>query len=104
MKRRRSIFKNIVAPIIGAMAILPTVATAVRHVLEGRGAETYKNVYGLDLHYTSVLIVIAALILCVIAVYVARAIYFWREARVGEFDIREVGASRLPIDSRDNSP
>jgi hypothetical protein len=104
MKRPRSIFKNIVAPIVGAMAILPTVVTAVRHVLEGRGAETYKNVYGLDLHYTSVLILIAALIFCVFAFYVARAVHFWREGRVGEFDIRKIGASWLPYVSRDNSP
>jgi hypothetical protein len=104
MKRPRSIFKNVVAPIIGAMAILPLLVTAVRHVLAGRGAETYKNVDGLDIHYTSVLILIAALVFWVIVAYVARAIYFWREACVGKFDIRRIRASPLPTDSRDNNP
>jgi hypothetical protein len=79
MKSRRSVFKTIVAPIIAAVVFMPTVAIAVWEVVHGRGAATYSNVYGLAIHYTSVLILFVALALVAFVAFIARAVYFWRE-------------------------
>jgi hypothetical protein len=61
MKRRRSVFKTAIAPIVVLVVFVPTLAVAVWMVLHGRGAESYSNVYGLAIHYTSVLIFVLAL-------------------------------------------
>ena len=79
MKSRRSVFKTIVAPLITAVVFMPTVAIAVWEVVHGRGAATYSNVYGLAIHYTSVLILFFALVLAALVAFIARAVYFWRE-------------------------
>ena len=79
MKSRRSVFKTIVAPVIAAVMFMPTVAIAVWEVAHGRGAATYSNVYGLAIHYTSVLILLFALALAALVAFIARAVYFWRE-------------------------
>jgi hypothetical protein len=78
MKGRRSIFKTVVAPIIAAAVVLPTLATALWAVLHGNGAVVYFNVYGLPISYTSVLISIAAVLLALGAAYVARLVYLRR--------------------------
>jgi hypothetical protein len=80
MKPRRSILKTIVAPIIVAVALIPTVAIAAWEVLHGRGAATYSNVYGLAIHYTSILIFLFALFLAAVAAYVARSIFLARRS------------------------
>jgi hypothetical protein len=72
MKRRRSVFKTVVAPIVVVVAFIPTLAISVWKVLHGRGAESYSNVYGLTIHYTSVLILAAAVIL-ILGVALSRA-------------------------------
>jgi preprotein translocase subunit SecY len=79
MKPRRSVFKTIVAPLITAVVFVPTVAMAIWEVAHGRGAATYSNVYGLAVHYTSVLIALFALALAALVAFIARAVYFWRE-------------------------
>ena len=90
MKLRRSVFKNIVAPIVVAVAFIPTLAIAVWKALHGRAAESYSNVYGLAIHYTSVLILVLALVLAVAVAYVARIIYFWRNAHDGTAKLRKI--------------
>jgi hypothetical protein len=46
MKRQRSIFKTVIAPIVVLVVAIPTLALVVYMVLHGRGAESYSNVYG----------------------------------------------------------
>jgi hypothetical protein len=79
MKTRRSVFKTVVAPVIAAVVFMPTVAIAVWEVAHGRGAAAYSNVYGLAVHYSSVLILFFALALAALVAFIARAVYFWRE-------------------------
>ncbi len=62
MKRQRSVFRTIVAPVVAAMVLFPTLAIAVWEVLHGRGAAVYSNVYGFTIHYTSVLIFLVSLL------------------------------------------
>jgi hypothetical protein len=78
MKRRRSIIKIVVVSVVFAAVFIPVVAAAVWQVLHGRGAAVYTNVYGLAIHYTSLLIMVAALILALGAAYIARLLYFRR--------------------------
>jgi hypothetical protein len=63
MKRRRSILKIVAISAVFAAVFLPIAAAAVWQVLHGRGAAVYTNVYGLAIHFTSLLIMVAALIL-----------------------------------------
>ena len=67
--------------------------------LHGRGAESYSNVYGLAIHYTSVLIFVLALVLAVAVAYVARIIYFWRNAHDGSAKLRKIELSASSDDS-----
>jgi hypothetical protein len=101
MKRQRSVFKTIVAPIVFAVAFIPTLAISVRAVLQGRGADVYSNVYGLAIHYTSLLIIVAALILALGAAYVARLLYFRRYGKGEVTELRELQPRTPYTDSGD---
>jgi uncharacterized membrane protein len=87
---RHSVFKTVIAPIVVLVVFVPTLAVAVWMVLQGRGAESYSNVYGLAIHYTSVLIFVLVLILGVAVAYVARFIYFWRNTHDGSAKLRKI--------------
>jgi len=102
MKRRRSVFKTVVAPIVVAVAFIPTLAIAVWEVLHGRGAKSYSNVYGLSIQYTSILIVVLALVLVVAVAYVARVVYFWRNDRDGAAKLRKIESLEPSIDPVDD--
>jgi hypothetical protein len=89
MKRGRSVLRTIVAPIVIAVVLVPTLVIAAYEVLHGRGAAVYTNVYGLAIHYTSVLILVAPLTFTLVVAYVARLVYFWRYGRGGVTELRE---------------
>jgi uncharacterized protein YqgC (DUF456 family) len=89
MKRRRSILKVVAISAVFAAVLVPIIAAAVWQVLHGRGAAVYTNVYGLAIHYTSVLIMVAALILALAVGYIARLVYFWRYGRGEVAELRE---------------
>ncbi len=100
MKRTRSVFKTIVAPIVIAVVFVPTLAIAVWEVLHGRGAAVYTNVYGLAIHYTSLLIMVAALIFTLAIAYIARLVYFWRYGRGEVTELQPRTAYSDPGDSK----
>jgi hypothetical protein len=99
MNRRRSVFKTVVAPIIAAVAIMPTFLIAVWEVLHGRGAATYSNVYGLPIHYTSVLIFASVFALAAAAMYIARLVYFWRSGHDKAAKLPTIGSLKSSADS-----
>jgi uncharacterized protein YqgC (DUF456 family) len=90
MKRRRSIVKMVVVSAVFAAVFIPVVAAAVWQVLHGRGAAVYTNVYGLAIHYTSILIMVAALILALGVAYIARLVYFRRYGNGEVTELREL--------------
>jgi uncharacterized protein YqgC (DUF456 family) len=90
MKRRRSIVKLVVVSAVFAAVFIPVVAAAVWQVLHGRGAAVYTNVYGLAIHYTSLLIMVAALILALGVAYIARLVYFRRYGNGEVTELREL--------------
>ena len=99
MKRRRSVFKTVIAPIVVIVVFIPTLAVAMWKVLHGRGAESYSNVYGLPIHYTSVLIFVLVLVLAIGVAYVARVMYFWRNAHDGTAKLRTIESLTSSDDS-----
>jgi hypothetical protein len=99
MKRQRSFFKTVIAPIVVLVVFVPTLALAVWMVLHGRGAESYSNVYGLAIHYTSVLIFVLATVFAVAVAYVARIIYFWRNGQDRTAKIRKIESLAASVDS-----
>jgi hypothetical protein len=90
VKRRRSVFKTVIAPIFVMVAIIPTLEIAVWKALHGRGATTYANVYGLPIQYTSLLILALVLVLALAVAYIARIVYFWRNGRDGAAKLRKI--------------
>ena len=98
MKRPRSVFKTIIAPIVVMVVFIPTLTISIWKVLHGRGAESYLNVYGLSIHHTSVLILATAVVLILGVAYVARVIHFWRYGEASA--IREQTPYTDPGDSK----
>jgi uncharacterized protein YqgC (DUF456 family) len=90
MKRRRSIVKIVSVSMVFAAVFIPVVAAAVWQVLHGRGAAVYTNVYGLAIHYTSLLIMVVALILALGVAYIARLLYFRRYGNGDVTELREL--------------
>lgn len=99
MNRRRSVFKTLVAPIVAAVAFVPTLAIAVWEVVHGRGAAAYQSVYGLAIPYTSVLILMLFLVLVLAVAYIARIVYLWRNGRDRTAKIRKIDSPPSSVDS-----
>jgi len=92
MKRRRSIVKTVAISTVFAVVFVPTLTISVWELLHGHGAAVYTNVYGLAIHYTSVLILVPALVAALVVAFVARLIYFWRGGHASGALIRKTGA------------
>jgi hypothetical protein len=102
MKRPRSIVKVVAISTVFAAAFIPVVATSVWQVLHGRGAAVYTNVYGLAIHYTSLLIMVAALILALGIAYIARLVLFRRYGNDKVTELRELKPRTPYIDPGDS--
>jgi hypothetical protein len=70
---------------IGAVLVVffvaPLVMRAIVQVTSGHGVDGYQNVYGLWISWTSLLIMVGAVILVLSIAAIARAIYHWRVKR-----------------------
>jgi hypothetical protein len=93
MKRPRSVFRTVVAPLIVATAVIPTLAIAVWETLHGHGAASYSNVYGLTIPFVSVLILVFVLVVALAVAYVARIVYFRGNQRDDGAKLHKVGSS-----------
>ena len=83
------------------MVLFPTLAIAVWEVLHGRGAAVYSNVYGLTIHYTSVLIFLGSLLAALGVAFAARLIYFWRNGHDGAARLRSIQSHPSSADLRE---
>jgi hypothetical protein len=102
MKRRRSVLKIAAISSVLTAIVVPTLAVAVWQVLHGRGAAVYTNVYGLAIHYTSVLIMVAAVVLTLGVAYLARVVYFWRHDYGEVTELRELQSQTPYTDPGDS--
>jgi hypothetical protein len=82
--------------------VVPTLAMAVWQVLHGHGAAVYTNVFGLAIHYTSVLTAVAAVVLTLGVAYIARLVYFWRHDYGEVTELRELQSQTPYTDPGDS--
>jgi hypothetical protein len=99
MKRPRSIFRTVVAPIVVAIGVAPTLAMAVWETVHGRGAASYSNVYGLNIPYVSVIILVVLVAVVMTVAYIGRIVYFWRNGRDAAAKLRRIDSSGPAVES-----
>jgi len=92
MGRKRSIREVVFIAIVFALVAAPTLLAAVWQISHDRGAGTYTNVYGLAIHWTSPLILVATLVATLLVAFVARMIILRRDRRDAMKIIRTIVA------------
>ncbi|HEX4153424.1 MAG TPA: hypothetical protein VHY75_14550 [Steroidobacteraceae bacterium] len=92
MKHKRRVL-NIVGAIVVVAVFTPTLLTAIWRVSQGRGSEVYQNVYGLQIHWISVIVFVLSIVCARCMALIARAIYKLRE-RHDETTLRRQVAAR----------
>jgi hypothetical protein len=98
MKGPRSIFRTVVAPIVVAIGVMPTLAIAVWETVHGRGAASYSNVYGLNIPYVSVIILVVLVAIVMAVAYIGRVVY-WRNGRDAAAKLRRIDSSGPAVES-----
>jgi hypothetical protein len=101
MKRPRSVLKIVAISIVLTAVGVPTLAVALWQVQHGRGAAVYTNLYGLAIHYTSVIFLVAAVILTLGVAYLARIVHHWRYGEATE--LRELDSQTPYTDPGDSN-
>jgi len=92
MKRRVSVFTTVAIAVAGALAMTGLILRALYEVLHNRGSETYRNVYGLQIHWITALTSIGAVAAALLVAVVARMLVIWRDTRDTNAVIRQVDA------------
>jgi hypothetical protein len=81
MNRRVSIWLTVVFGIGAVLAISGLILRATMEVRHNRGAETYVNVQGMQVHWVDVLTLSAAAFVTLGVLLVATVIFNWRNKR-----------------------
>jgi uncharacterized membrane protein len=81
MNRRVSIWLTVIFGVGAVLAVSAWILRAIVEVRNKRGAETYVSARGLEVHWVDVLTMWAAVLLAVLVMLVAIAIYVWRRRR-----------------------
>jgi hypothetical protein len=63
MTKRRALIADMLITMVLALGLIGLFAQALRFVLDGRGAETYQDVYGFPVSYTEGVITFGAIVL-----------------------------------------
>jgi ribose/xylose/arabinose/galactoside ABC-type transport system permease subunit len=67
--------RRVIAPVVATLGLASIFLAAVSMVMKGRGAEGYSNVYGMFIHWTSVVVLFAV---GLIAFIVALLMRWWQ--------------------------
>jgi|HubBroStandDraft_6_1064221.scaffolds.fasta_scaffold847649_2 heme/copper-type cytochrome/quinol oxidase subunit 2 len=81
MSRRVSIWLTVIFGVGAVLAVSTSILYAIVKVRNNRGAETYLSARGLEVHRVDVLTMWAAVLLSILVMLVAIAIYAWRRKR-----------------------
>jgi hypothetical protein len=92
MKRRVSVLSTIAIAAACTLAITGGILRALYEVIHNRGAETYRNVYGIQIHWITVLTSLGAGAAALLVAVVARMLVIWRDTRDTNAVIRQVDA------------
>jgi cytochrome bd-type quinol oxidase subunit 2 len=78
MNRRASIWLTVILGLGAVLAVSAWILRAVMEVRNNRGADTYINAQGMQVHWVDVLTMWAAAALAILVTLVATAIFKWR--------------------------
>jgi heme/copper-type cytochrome/quinol oxidase subunit 2 len=81
MNRRVSIWLTVIFGVGVVLTVSTWILRAIIQVRHNRGAETYVNVQGMQVHWVDVLTMWTAVFLTALVLLIARAIYSWRRKR-----------------------
>jgi hypothetical protein len=81
MNRRVSVWLAVFFGVGAVLAISGLILRAAMEVHHGRGAETYVNAEGMQVHWVDVLTLSVATLLALIVLFTATAIFNWRKKR-----------------------
>jgi hypothetical protein len=72
MKAAASKKRIVVVTVVMTIALVPLLLTAIHEVTRGHGGDAYRNVYGMPIHWVSVLTIAASLLLALLVGLVVR--------------------------------
>jgi hypothetical protein len=81
MNRRVSIWLTVILGVGAVLTVSGLILRATTEVRHNRGAETYVNAQGMQVHWVDVLTMWAAVLLAILVMVVAIAVYAWRHKR-----------------------
>jgi hypothetical protein len=76
-KTKLAILGYIIAPVL----VFTLLLRGVMEVRAGHASDSYRNAWGLEITWGSLLIVIAVTAVVLLVILIARAIYYWRVNR-----------------------
>jgi hypothetical protein len=99
--RRVSIWLTVFLGVGAVLAISGLILRASIEVLHGRGAETFVNAQGMQVHWVDVLTLSVASLMALIVLFTATAIFNWRKKRdlalIKKLDA-EIAAAAIDLD------
>jgi hypothetical protein len=90
MKRRHSVLLTVAVAVAAGFGISGLLLRAIFEVSHHRGAETYRNVYGLQIHWVTAITTLIAVALVLLVALVARVVLRWRDRRESDALFRQV--------------
>jgi uncharacterized membrane protein len=81
MNRRVSAWLSVLLGVGAVLTIFGLILRAIVEVLHHRGAETYLNAKGMQVHWVDVLTMWAAALLVFLVILIATAVFNWRRKR-----------------------
>ena len=102
MKRRHSVLLTVAVAVAAGLGMSGLLLRAIFEVSHGRGAETYRNVYGLQIHWVSAITTLIAVALALLVALVARVVLRWRDRRESDALLRQVD-SRIGAASKEQA-
>jgi hypothetical protein len=90
MKRRHSVLLTVAVAVAAGLGMSGLLLRAIFEVSHGRGAETYRNVYGLQIHWVSAITTLIAVAVALLVALLARVVLRWRDRRESDALLRQV--------------
>jgi hypothetical protein len=100
MKRRHSVWVTVSVAVAAGLGMSGLLLRAIFEVSHDRGAETYRNVYGLQIHWVSAITTLIAVALALLVALVARVFLRWRDRKESDALLRQVD-SRISAASKE---
>jgi len=100
VKRRHSVLVVVSVAVAAGLGISGQFLRAIFEVSHDRGAETYRNVYGLEIHWISVITTLIAVALASLVALAIWVVFRWRDRRESDKLLRQIN-SRISAASKE---